>query len=111
MDRTCVTSDELEKIINARKSIVYLNDLRRDYDGYVIYVSQIDYLTYKDIMSSLNVDVVETSAKLFYIYIKVYYNSIHGRVDIYTDNNWKNFWNMKLDQETRDILMRRNNFV
>jgi hypothetical protein len=105
-----MTSKEIENIINGCPSMTYLNDVSFDYDGFVYYISQVDRNAYINIMKGFNIDPMDTSSKVFYIYVEVQYNSIGGRVEIHVNNIWNDFWNMKLNSYARLSLMKENNW-
>lgn len=101
----------LRKIRNCNDTITYFYDTYFYYQGYItiIYQTQIEF--YYDLMELAGISSGEIPSKICYLYIKGSWGSTVSTFSIYVDVTWKNFWNIKLDQVDRDILMRRNNYM
>lgn len=114
-ENNSITSDLVETSINnyISKGLikVYLNEESYNYDGYVYFICEMNNDTYFDLMKTFNIVVSDTTSKKFYMYINVEYNSIGGSLSLYTHSNWKNFWNMKLDNISRSSMMGINHWI
>lgn len=99
----------IDKIVEY--SVAYFYDGYFDYQGDVSFVCQAGIQFYYDIMNVMDKTIQPTTSKVFYLYFDASWNSAASNVNIYLNITWKNFWNMKLDQGTRDIILRRNDWI
>jgi hypothetical protein len=98
--------DIINKFIQRPSSIVYYSDEIRDWSGYIKLICQVD-IELCDELSNIDINKSGTC----YVYINADWNSIGGHTDIYISDNWKDFWNMKLDIHIRNMILWFNGWI
>jgi hypothetical protein len=119
IDNGAIFYKNISNILSMDENIlqVYYNydDSKSDYQEYL----KIFYKIYKiksskellGLLSNNNIDISLLKSDEVYVNINQYWNNIGRQTDIYINFNWNKFWNMKLGNQMREVMLTINNIL
>ena len=94
------------RYLDKSSSIVYYVDNVGGWGGHRYLICQLDINFYDEI--SKLIGRTSVGGKTCYMYFSLSWNSMGEYTYIYTDVNWKHFWNMRLDSDIRMNMLKQS---